>query len=117
MSLTHFLYMGTSPQHFVVPLSTHYAVRTLQPLNPNPPMLLVSSANPSAALTLLIRQRALLPSQCSDIINSKLELFSANYTWISGQPHSCFLWGTVCLSPRLQRGYNGVERAEFQRRE
>jgi hypothetical protein len=23
----------------------------------------------------------------------------------------------VCLSPRLQRGYNGVERAEFQRRE
>jgi hypothetical protein len=23
----------------------------------------------------------------------------------------------VCLSSRLQRGYNGVERAEFQRRE
>ncbi len=26
-------------------------------------------------------------------------------------------WLHVCLSSRLQRGYNGVERAEFQRRE
>ncbi len=39
----------------------------------------------------LIHQRALLSWQCSDIINSKLSWVN-NYTWISWQLHSCFLW-------------------------
>jgi hypothetical protein len=38
----------------------------------------------------LIHQRELLPSQCSDIINSILSY--ANYTWISLQPPFCILW-------------------------